>query len=462
MNIREQDENGKNEKDEKDDKKGEKKEKSGKNEKDEQNEQDEKENSQRSLNQVRLLVAGAADSGKSTLIGVLKYNKLDTHDNPIALEVDLYKHERESGKTSSISTHYMTRNKGEKVIELINLCGQQKYLKNTLYGMSGMYADYGILLVNINKGLTDMGIEHLNIMVHLNIPFFIVITKMDLCKTEAMYLAIHKQLHKELKKSQRTAASLRVDKSYNLTENYTPYLDFMQQRSDVVPIICISNRTGQNMDILRDFLFGLRSRPLWMEKDIKNNVFFITAVYLVKHVGVVLSGVVKSAKSIKLADEWFVGPYMGQFLPVKIKSIHNDIRQDVDELSNGESGCVCIRFTDKDNTLTRSQFMKGMILTDTPEKASENVANEFKARVMILQHHTSVKSNFQSVIHLGPIRQTAKIVCKESEYLRTGDVSVVNFRWMFRPEYMEPGTRFFGREGSCRFCGEVLSVVRES
>ena len=417
-------------------------------------------NRKNKLEQVKILVAGQVDASKSTTIGVLVHKKLDSSEDPMALKVDKFDHEKKSGKTSSVSSHYMISDK--KIIELCNLCGHQKYLKNTLYGISGNFADYGMLLVNVNRGITEMGFEHLNIFVHLNIPFFVVLTKIDLCVDKDMYTSVHKQLHKELRKCKRQPVSLRVDKDYNLTENYTPYVDFLTQRTNIVPIFCISNRTGKNIDILRDFLFNLQSRPLWKPTEIVNNVFFITSVYMVKHVGMVVSGVVKSNKSIKVTDTWYIGPYNGKYIPVRIKSIHNDIREDVDELTNGESGCICIKFGNKDEPLTKQQILKGMVLTDDAEKIKTSTVTEFTARVMILQHHTSVKSNFQSVLHIGPVRQTARIsTTNTDECLRTGDVSVVRFKWLFRPEYVEVGTRFFGREGSCRFCGEVISIDKD-
>lgn len=409
------------------------------------------------LDQIKILVAGQADSSKSTTIGVLVNDQLDTSDEPMATKVDRYIHEKKSGMTSSVSSHYMLKN--GRVIEFYNLCGQQKYLKTTLYGISSVYGDYGILLVNINRGLTDMGLEHLSILVHLRIPFFVLITKIDLCLKEQMYIDIHNQLRKELKKFKKSSIPLRVDKEYNITENYLPYIDVLMQKSDVVPILCMSNRTGKNKEIVQDFIMGLKSRPLWKESDIVHNVFFITTVFSVKHVGIVVSGIVKSKNPIRVGDHWYVGPYDGKFLQVRIKSIHNDIRQDVDELTNGESGCICIKFIGKD-MISKHQFRKGMILTDNIELIKSNIVNEFTARVMILQHHTSVKTNFQSVIHLGPIRQTAVISCDHS-CLRTGDVAVVKFKWLIRPEYVELGTRFFGREGNCRFSGEVISLSND-
>lgn len=96
--------------------------------------------------EVSVMVAGQVDSSKSTTIGVLVFNKLD--DGMLFKEVDKYKHEKESRHTSSVSTHHMI--KGNKIINLYNLCGHQKYLKHTLYGIGEL-----IILVTVCYWLTS-------------------------------------------------------------------------------------------------------------------------------------------------------------------------------------------------------------------------------------------------------------------------------------------------------------------
>lgn len=405
------------------------------------------------MKEVTVLVAGQVDSSKSTTIGVLVHNRLD--DGELYKSVDRLKHEQDSNHTSSVSHHYMIKDK--KVVNLCNLCGHKKYLKHTLYGISGMYADYGMLLVNINRGITEMGIEHLHMFVHLNIPFIVVLTKLDLCQNKQMYVKMHETIHKLLKKVGRKGISLKVNKNYVITENYPPYIDYLTERSNIVPIMGISNRTGANIPILKDFLYGLDPRRLWKVDDIKNNVFHITSVYQVNHVGLVVAGIVKSKTPIRIKDKWFLGPYHGKFVPVRIKSIHNDIRQDVDELSQGESGCICIKFFGKE-IITKAQFKKGMILTSDVESIIPNITQTFTAKILVLHHHTSITSKYQSVVHMGPIQQSAKITYTSNELLRTGNVAIVGFEWIYRPEYVEVGMRFFAREGRTRIAGEVTDI----
>ena len=45
---------------------------------------------------------------------------------------------------------------------------------------------------------------------------------------------------------------------------------------------------------------------------------------------------------------------------------------------------------------------------------------EFKAKVKILHHPTTIKQNYETMIHCGTIKQVAKIISIEKELLRTG------------------------------------------
>jgi GTPase len=67
-----------------------------------------------------------------------------------------------------------------KVIELIDLCGHEKYLKTTMFGLTGLFPQYSMLVVAANKELTRMTKEHIGIAVSLKIPLIIVVTKVDI------------------------------------------------------------------------------------------------------------------------------------------------------------------------------------------------------------------------------------------------------------------------------------------
>src|SRR5438046_334395 len=67
-----------------------------------------------------------------------------------------------------------------KIVQLIDLCGHEKYLKTTMFGLSGLFPHYAMLVVGANMGVSRMTKEHIGIAVALKIPMFVVLTKIDL------------------------------------------------------------------------------------------------------------------------------------------------------------------------------------------------------------------------------------------------------------------------------------------
>jgi GTPase len=60
------------------------------------------------------------------------------------------------------------------------LCGHEKYLKTTMFGLVGLLPDYSMIIVGANMGVSRMTKEHLGISLALKVPIFIVITKIDI------------------------------------------------------------------------------------------------------------------------------------------------------------------------------------------------------------------------------------------------------------------------------------------
>mmetsp|Transcript_27737 Transcript_27737/g.20125 ORF Transcript_27737/g.20125 Transcript_27737/m.20125 type:complete len:121 (-) Transcript_27737:848-1210(-) len=89
-------------------------------------------------------------------------------------------------------------NQSDKIITFLDLCGHEKYLKTTMFGLVGLMPDYGMIVVGANMGVSRMTKEHLGISLALNIPIFIIITKIDIAPPE-VYAETIKTLMKILK-----------------------------------------------------------------------------------------------------------------------------------------------------------------------------------------------------------------------------------------------------------------------
>ena len=64
-----------------------------------------------------------------------------------------------------------------QVITFIDLAGHEKYLKTTIFGMTGHAPDFCMLMVGANAGVVGMCKEHLGLALALSVPVFVVVTK---------------------------------------------------------------------------------------------------------------------------------------------------------------------------------------------------------------------------------------------------------------------------------------------
>lgn len=86
--------------------------------------------------------------------------------------------ERENASRNQSWSHVV--NNSEKLLTFLDLCGHEKYLKTTMFGLVGLMPDYSMIVVGANMGVSRMTREHLGISLALGIPVFIVVTKIDI------------------------------------------------------------------------------------------------------------------------------------------------------------------------------------------------------------------------------------------------------------------------------------------
>jgi elongation factor 1-alpha len=440
-------------------------------------------------NKVRIAVTGGVDSGKTTIQGVLTSGELDNGRGSGRKRIMKYKHELETGRTSQVSFNYLKfsndTNKLQKIVTLVDLCGHEKYLKTTLFGLTGLFIDYGLVIVGANMGINPSTKEHLGILLHLGIPVVIIITKVDICPPQIykqtkdtlkrllknsgldkMPIFIGEQPEKVLlthkneeiqdeKESQEIKKDSKPIIITGVNKEIEKYTDMLADTDHIVPIISVSNKTGFNIDALKSLIYNLKPRYKWKSVDKNKTVFYIDSNYMVHGIGLVLSGTVKG-KEITVGQQMYVGPFLGEFHPIKIRSIHNNIREPIDKLLHGETGCIACKFV-KTN-ITREQIRKGVVVM-SEESYKENISDKFIAKILILHHSTSISSKYQAVIHCGPIRQTARLKVNKDQVLRTGNRAEVEIQFLYRPEFIEVGTVFFFREGRTKGIGEVTKVL---
>ena len=406
------------------------------------------------MKETRIAVLGNVDSAKSTLVSTLTYNILDDGRGSAREKVFKHKHEKETGRTSSISFRYVKINE-DKYITFLDLAGHEKYFKTTIQGLNGGLADYAILVIGANMGVLKMTREHLGIINALNVPFFIVITKLDICP-EGVLERTEREIGRIINKNFKKELVL-LDESQN--NRYNP------NNKEVINYFKLSNVSGVGLDYFKKHLFGLESLIDWDLRKDKDTIVWIDNVYNVVGIGLVVSGTVKHGE-VRINDKLLLGPINNSkkennFYEVNVKSIHNNFREDISLLMAGCSGCFHIKSMNKKEIISKKTIKKGMVMIHKNIITSKEnrPIMEFKANITVLHHPTTIRENYEPVIHCGKIAQTAIIAEMDKESIRTGDKATIIFKFKYRPEFIEKDDILVFREGRTKGIGRVIELI---
>lgn len=432
---------------------------------------------------VRVVVVGNVDSGKSTLTGVLVSGERDNGRGSARSKVFVHQHEQASGRTSFPSHHilgfqhdntpiYQTvaasasavqKNKSwasvvqaaRNTVTFIDLCGHEAYLRTTISGITGNYPDYALLVINALAGITKMTKEHMGVLLALNIPICIVVTKMDLVPSNVLDQTKLK-LFKILKSpaANKLPLHVRVQKDIEtVVEN--------NEGARICPVFFVSSTSGENISLLTNFLARIRPRPMVLPKTLSKTEMHIEETFQVSGIGLVVSGCVRNGVLQKDHPYW-LGPYVdGSWIPVTVRTLHQK-RVAMEECVAPLSCSVSLKPVRRKDLelLKRELIRKGMVLVDEERQASR----VFEAEVVVMHHQTTIKRMYQAVIHCGHVRQTAQLVDmrtkdqKEVEELRTNDKALVTFQFLKHGEYLHEGMTFVFCEGGCRGVGKIVRL----
>ena len=424
---------------------------------------------------IRIAVIGNVDSGKSTLVGVLTKCVQDDGRGLARSLVFNFAHEQANGRTSSIGQEIMGfRENGDQVvpdrvsdsknrtwgpivekskhlITFLDLCGHEKYLKTTIFGLVGLIPDYAMIVIGANMGITKMTKEHIGLAISLKVPLFFVITKIDIAPKNVFDSTIEL-----LQKIMRSPAAGSRMPTIASEPNILELSSLIE--SKVCPIFTVSNVTGEGILLLKHFLSNLKTRVstsgMFGSCDAPTE-FLIDGTFMVTGIGMVVSGIVRSG-TIVIGQVLNLGPdSTGMFKPVIVRGIHH-MRVPIERAASGQSISINIKSIAKKEVLKRSTYKKGMVLIDK-EICPETVW-EFEAEVVILHHATTIRPNYQPIIHCGVVRQAANVIQMSNELLRSGDKGTIRFKFAYRPEIMHAGMHILFREGRTKGLGEVRTI----
>jgi len=421
---------------------------------------------------LRVAVVGNVDAGKSTLVGVLTgpVSFLDDGRGLARSRVLRHKHESESGRTSSIAEDQHMRLDASganlaaerhqkhavpdvaataKVVSFIDLAGHEKYLRTTVYGLTAHEPDYVMVVVGANHGVTRMTKEHVGMAIALNVPLFVVITKVDLCPEPVMKETI-KQLLKLLKLPGARKQPYAVRSLDDLVLACAGF-----GKSAITPIFTISCVSGVGVPLLRQFFNLMPMRRKWLELDTLPPEFLIDQYFNVPGVGLVVAGTL--IRGVVRDQQLLVmGPNnQGKFNPVTIKSIHH-MRSPVSALLPGQTGAFVVKSKTKEHVRNLG-IRKGMVLLDsTPPPAA---TRRFRCDVLVLHSQTTMRVNYQPILYARNVRQCVRIAEMDKEVLRTGVRAQVTFEFMYRPEYLRAETKVLFTEGKTKAIGTIRELL---
>lgn len=456
------------------------------------------------IKELRIATIGNVDAGKTTLTSVLVLGQPDNGRGSARNRIMKSKHEIDSGRTSTITNHFIRgqdplKPDREVVVDFRDLAGHSRYFKTMVRGMCRPL-DYAMLVVAANDGIMEMTKEHFTLSLNLKVPLFIVITKIDMAPDGALeatrkqiigFLSPpiksrkrknqHGQKQKLLHREPVFLCESESDYEYKLGMIQKAYHDGDFHR--YIPVFEVSSKPNlptapthpesqsskqlstisqcQNIKKLLDYIMRLPVYQNYKYLVDKPAAYFVENEFNVKGVGLVLSGIVMTGQ-VKKGDKLKLGPFYDKFHTVTVRSIHNNFREEVLSLPTGCSGCIAIRI-DSSANITRKMIRGGMRVV--APGAEECLYWRFRAKVLIQKHPTSITEGYEAFIHCGAANQVARIETiiteKENKILRLGDRAEVIFKFMKRPEYIQPGMRLVFRESQTKGVGEVITTLED-
>lgn len=417
--------------------------------------------------EIRVAVLGSVEAGKSTLVGVLTTGEIDNGRGSARLHVFRHLHEITTGRTSSIShetlgfdaagelvlyNQYNLRTPNDicenscKVVNFIDLGGCRRYLRTTIHGLSGYLPHHAMLV--ISSAASDIGTasEHLEVCKELEIPFFIVVSKIDLGET---------QRTNDLLKTLLQQVGNKKVPLFIRTSDDVFTVAAQQLKNTVVPIFHVSNVSGQGLDLLKQFL-GLLSPGLNVKEKEKLEqlvpLFQIDEIFNSTHMKQITGGLLVHGV-VTVGTPLLVGPFDdGSFRPIKVESIHRN-RMPCRMVNAGQS--ASIRLDDHIQGLRSGMVLLGNDLDQSPPRG----VVYFQAEVTVIFHPTALSIGCQGMIHIGNVAQLATVKgIMGGGPLLTNQTGSVMFIFSANPEYIYVSQRILFRNGKIKVTGQVTQV----
>ena len=400
--------------------------------------------------------AGHVDHGKSTLVGSLVTGTADDGQGGTRGFLDVQPHEVERGLSADLSYAVYGFTDGDAVhmdnphrksdrariveeadrlVSFVDTVGHEPWLRTTIRGLVGQRLDYGLLVVAADDGPTKTTREHLGILLAMELPTIVAITKADAVDDDRLE-TVEREVERLLRDVDRTPLSV---------DRYGVETAVEELGDSVVPILRTSAVTMDGLDDLDSMFERLPKTAAHEREDFR---MYIDRTYSVTGVGAVASGTIDSG-SVEPGDELLLGPMPDRsFREVEVRSIEMHHHR-VDRATAGRIVGIALKGVEE------AEIERGMALL--PADADPTAARSFEAEVMVLNHPTRIRDGYEPVVHLETASE-AVIFHPEGGQLLPGDTGTATVEFKFRPYLVEEGQRFVFREGQSKGVGTVLDV----
>ncbi|MGQ4554873.1 GTP-binding protein [Halobellus sp. GM3] len=400
--------------------------------------------------------AGHVDHGKSTLVGSLVTGTADDGQGGTRGFLDVQPHEVERGLSADLSyavygfdddgaVHMDNPHRksdrarvveeSDRLVSFVDTVGHEPWLRTTIRGLVGQRLDYGLLVVAADDGPTKTTREHLGILLAMELPTVVAITKADAVDDDRLE-TVEREVERLLRDVGRTP--LRV-------ERYGVETAVEELSDSVVPVLKTSAVTMEGLDDLDAMFERLPKVATDAREDFR---MYVDRTYSVTGVGAVASGTVNSG-SVEAGDELQIGPMPdGSFRDVEVRSIEMHHHR-VDRAKAGRIVGIALK------GVREEELERGMALLSGD--ADPTPVRSFEAEVMVLNHPTRIREGYEPVVHLETASEAA-IFRPEGGQLLPGDRGTATVEFKFRPYLVEEGQRFVFREGQSKGVGTVTDV----
>lgn len=341
--------------------------------------------------------AGHVDHGKTQLVKAL--SDIDT---------DRLSEEKERGITIELGFAHIPNDQGYN-IGVIDVPGHEKFIKNMLAGIGGI--DFVLFVVAADEGIMPQTKEHFEILQALGIDDGIIaVTKTDMVEPDWLELVISD------------------------IEDY-----FKGSFLEGKPIIPVSSKTGENIDVLKEEILKKCNREIKRLEDPEMFRLPVDRVFSMPGFGTVVTGTLTSGRC-SVGEEVFIFPENEK---VKIRGIQT-YGNDVKEAVAGQRTAINLA------AVSKSDLDRGDVV------AAENavsVTSMIDVELNIFRNTDRViKNNSRVHLYCGSKEVLCKVILLDRENAVAGDRVYAQLR-LEEPVAVRRGDRFI-----IRFYSPIITV----